>query len=118
MLGEVGIDRSFRVPFQPFESVYPDSPGTRRLSPFTVPLDHQLAIVEAQLAIAVELKRNASMHSVKAQQATVDLLQRMSDRYGQAWDDISVDLHSCGLSAESWKQVEVSKVAMRSPVLS
>ena len=29
-------------------------------------------------------------------------------RYGDRWRAISVDLHSCGLSAEVWRTVEVS----------
>jgi len=46
------------------------------------------------------------MHSVRAQQATVDLLKRCSAKYGEAWDRISFDLHSCGLRAETWCEIE------------
>ncbi|TFY61964.1 hypothetical protein EVJ58_g4170 [Rhodofomes roseus] len=87
MLGEVGLDRVCRVPFAP-------------------PADPPAAVLEAQLALAVELRRNVSTHSVKAQQATLELLARMKARYGRAWDAISVDMHSCGLSAQTWIALE------------
>jgi Tat protein secretion system quality control protein TatD with DNase activity len=80
---------------------------SRALSPFHVPLDHQLAILEAQLSMAVELKRNVSLHSVKAHQATVNILHSMKAKYGERWLRISLDLHSCGLSAQMWSNVEV-----------
>lgn len=99
MLGEVGLDRMFRVPFD-----YNAAP--RQLTPFTVPFDHQLAILEAQLDLAVTLGRNVSMHSVKAQLATADLLAKMRARHQDSWVRISVDLHSCGLSPETWRDIE------------
>ncbi|EPT03519.1 hypothetical protein FOMPIDRAFT_1028783 [Fomitopsis schrenkii] len=109
MLGEVGLDRVCRIPYAPpadppYASAAGD--GGRELSPFTIPIVHQLAVLEAQLALAVELRRNVSMHSVKAQQATLDLLARMKARHGSAWEAISVDMHSCGLSAQTWTAIE------------
>lgn len=100
MVGEVGLDRSFKVPFDYFAE-------NRKLTPFTIPLEHQLAILEAQLDLAVELKRNASVHSVKAQQATIELLHKLERRHGESWYRISVDMHSCGFSPEAWTNVEV-----------
>lgn len=100
MLGEVGLDRLFRVPYS-----YHASP--RKLTPFTVPLEHQLAILEAQLDLAVELQRNISIHSVKAQAVTMDLLSKMHKKHGMKWNKISVDMHSCGLSPETWRQLQV-----------
>ena len=102
MLGEVGLDRSFRISYQSIPS-----PPPRRLSSFITPIQHQLAILEAQIGLAVELKRHISMHSVAAQQITIDLLSRMKERHEAAWRAISIDLHSCGLSLESWKTLEV-----------
>ncbi|KAF9486579.1 Metallo-dependent hydrolase [Pholiota conissans] len=99
MLGEVGLDRAFRVPVDFFAS-------PRVLTPFHIPLAHQLAVLEAQMDVAVELGRNVSVHSVKAQQATIDLLAGMRTRYGERWSKISVDMHSCGFSAQSWRDVE------------
>jgi Tat protein secretion system quality control protein TatD with DNase activity len=43
MLGEVGLDRIFRVPIQ-----YRVPGQNRELTPFTIPLDHQLKILKAQ----------------------------------------------------------------------
>ncbi|KAG1754965.1 uncharacterized protein EDB91DRAFT_1325933 [Suillus paluster] len=99
MLGEVGIDRASRVPYN-----YVSSPGD--LTPFTIPLEHQLAILEAQLDLATELGRNVSMHSVKSQQATVELLDRMTERHGERWMKISIDIHSCGFSPQTWLYIE------------
>ncbi|OSD06213.1 Metallo-dependent hydrolase [Trametes coccinea BRFM310] len=111
MLGEVGIDRVCRIPYtRPADPPYAEAADTddgssRELSPFTIPLEHQLAVLEAQLALAVELKRNVSLHSVKCQQATGELLDRMKAKHGSQWLKISVDLHSCGLSAQTWEQL-------------
>lgn len=109
MLGEVGLDRACRVPYAP-----PSPPpyvlldNRRDLSPFTIPLEHQVAVLEAQFDLAVKLKRNVSFHSVKSQQTTVELLDRLKTKHGDAWYAISVDMHSCGLSAQTWKDIEVS----------
>jgi Tat protein secretion system quality control protein TatD with DNase activity len=99
MLGEVGLDRSFRVPFD-----YLASP--RELTPFVIPLHHQLVILEAQLDLAVELSRNVSLHSVKSQLPTTELLQKMQHRFHDRWSHINIDIHSCGLSPETWRDIE------------
>lgn len=102
-VGEVGLDRSFRVPYD-----YHATP--RELTSFGIPLQHQLAILEAQIDLAIELERNVSIHSVKSQQATVDLLQKMKKKVGdEKFLRISLDLHSCGLSAQTWRDVEASQ---------
>lgn len=100
MLGEVGLDRAARVPIE-----YAAIP--RELTNFTVPLEHQLAVLEPQIDLAVEFRRNISIHSVKSHQATLDLLNRMHQRHGFKWQRISIDLHSCGLSVETWRAIEV-----------
>ena len=109
MVGEVGLDRSSLIPFgRPFSPPYALRYAERReMSPFTIPLAHQLPILEAQLELAVELRRNVSVHSVQSQQATVELLGRMKARHGERWSAISVDMHSCGLSVETWRTLEV-----------
>lgn len=99
MLGEVGIDRAARIPVDHSASIV-------ELTPFTVPLEHQLAILEAQMDVAVELGRNISLHSVKSHQATLDLLNRMHDKYKASWLHINIDFHSCGVSVETWKAIE------------
>ncbi|KAF8346953.1 TatD DNase family Scn1 [Amanita rubescens] len=101
MLGEVGLDRSFRLPIDYFSS-------PRELTPFTIPLEHQLIVLEAQLDLAVELERNISFHSVKSQQATIALLDRMRSRHSKCWHKISIDFHSCGFSPETWRRIEAS----------
>lgn len=109
MLGEVGLDRAARIPyFPPSPTPYVlHDPMKKELSPFTIPVEHQLKVLEAQVEVAVELGRNVSMHSVKAQQATTEFLDRMVKRFGERWTRVSVDLHSCGLSAETWRVIEV-----------
>ncbi|KAF8910141.1 hypothetical protein CPB84DRAFT_1355249 [Gymnopilus junonius] len=99
MLGEVGLDRVFRVPLDYFAS-------PRQLTSFTIPLNHQLAILEAQMEVAVELERNVSVHSVKSQLMTVELLKRMKEKHSEKWNKISVDMHSCGLSPQTWRDIE------------
>lgn len=114
MVGEIGLDRVVRIPYSyPSPPPYALNDAKKDLSPFTIPLDHQLVVIEAQLDIAVELKRNVSFHSVKSQQATVDLLNRMKSKHGRAWEIISVDMHSCGLSAQTWKDIEVRGYIIR-----
>ncbi|KAF8899080.1 TatD DNase family Scn1 [Infundibulicybe gibba] len=101
LLGEVGLDRIFRIPFPSSLSSTP-----RRLTPFTVPIEHQLFILEAQVSLAVELRRPISLHSVKAQGATLDFLKRMRNQHGPQWDEISLDMHSCGVSPQTWREIE------------
>ncbi|KAI0695652.1 TatD DNase family Scn1 [Cytidiella melzeri] len=107
MLGEVGLDRICRVPYStPAPTPYALHDGKRELSPFTISLEHQLTILEAQLDLAVEMRRNTSLHSVKSQEATVKLLNKMLRKHGNRWTEISVDLHSCTLSAQTLKDIQ------------
>ncbi len=108
MLGEVGLDRACRIPYtSPALPPYVENDSRRDLSPFTIPLSHQLAILEAQIELAIELKRNVSFHSVKCQQTTVGLLDKLKAKHEEDWNAISVDMHSCGLSVETWRDIEV-----------
>jgi Tat protein secretion system quality control protein TatD with DNase activity len=119
MLGEVGIDRAARIPFAGAEvsegANDDDDGGHRALSPFSTPFAHQLAILEAQLALAVELRRNVSLHSVKSSAQTCTLFDNMAAKYGAAWFAISVDVHSCTLSPEVWRNIEVRPVLLHHP---
>ncbi|KAF8971729.1 TatD DNase family Scn1 [Flammula alnicola] len=99
MLGEVGLDRAFRVPIDYFTS-------PRILTSFTIPLTHQIAVLQPQMELAVELGRNISIHSVKSQQVTLDLLTAMKRKFSERWNRISVDMHSCGFSAQTWRDAE------------
>ena len=110
MLGEVGIDRVARVSFAGPGALNDDAndgANDRGLSPFLTPLAHQFTILEAQLALAVELRRNVSMHSVKAPSQTRSLFDRMAAAHGAAWFAISVDVHSCKFSPEAWREIGV-----------
>jgi Tat protein secretion system quality control protein TatD with DNase activity len=116
MLGEVGLDRSFRVPFVPLsgygeaEPLVPDD-GIR-LTPFFVPVEHQQAILEAQLDVAIDFGVNVSFHSVKAPAQTLTVLRRMLERRGAQFDAISIDMHSCALSVSTWKDIQVQYVVL------
>ena len=117
MLGEVGIDRAARIPFAGANVLEgDDNGGHRTLSPFSTPFAHQLTILEAQLALAVELRRNVSLHSVKSSAQTRALFDNMAAKYGAAWFAISVDVHSCTLSPEVWRDIEVRPVLLQPPV--
>ena len=121
MLGEVGIDRACRVPYRrPADPPYSDYAQTdanddspRALSPFAIPLEHQLRVLEAQLGVAVEMERNVSLHSARCQAATAELLDRMYKKHGERWLRISVDLHSCGLSAQTFRDISVGALTPR-----
>jgi Tat protein secretion system quality control protein TatD with DNase activity len=126
MLGEVGIDRAARIPFagaEVSEGGNDDDDenggggGQRTLSPFSTPFAHQLTVLEAQLALAVELRRNVSLHSVKSSAQTCALFDNMAAKYGAAWFAISVDVHSCTLSPEVWRDIEVRPVLLHHPRL-
>ena len=117
MLGEVGIDRAARIPWAGTVDAASSVGGTngRTLSPFSTPFAHQLAILEAQLALAVELRRNVSLHSVKASAQTRELFDKMAAMHGAAWFAISVDVHSCTLSPEVWLGIEVRPFYLHFP---
>ncbi|KAG9025041.1 hypothetical protein FRB95_010614 [Tulasnella sp. JGI-2019a] len=101
LLGEVGIDRALRIPVKPYPAATPS-----KLTPFYVPHEHQSVILERQIELAIEMKRSVSVHSVKSQQLTMELLKRLKDKHGAAFGAINLDLHSCGFSPEMCKEVQ------------
>lgn len=89
LVGEVGLDRAFRLPYGGFmpagdvtaktggskEEYTPGSREGRPLSPHRVHLDHQKMILKAQFELAGKLRRPVSVHSVQTHGAIFDLLQ-------------------------------------------
>ncbi|KIW96130.1 uncharacterized protein Z519_03197 [Cladophialophora bantiana CBS 173.52] len=95
LVGEVGLDRSFRLPQGPSamtgdiknktcgsdEDYTPGSREGRPLSPYRVSIDHQKVVVRAQFELAAKLQRPLSVHSVQAHGLIFELMQAMWKGY-------------------------------------
>lgn len=127
LLGEVGLDRAFRIPTSrdsikdqiSEQGILASDPAAeskpnehtlalrgKRLTSLGVPIQHQTRVLLAQVGVAVDFGRSISMHSVRAGEATADFLKECCRVYNGtdpsrgAFRDVNLDLHSCTLSAE------------------
>lgn len=108
MLGEVGLDRSFRIPYPQTDakSNREEHKVSKKFTELKTPVQHQLRLLKQQMEVAFSLNRNVSMHSVQAQGATVELLTWL-DKQSTEWKKSTskICLHSYGGSVETIAQI-------------
>lgn len=69
IVGEIGIDKPFRLPYSS-----PTTANPLALSPYHVSIPHQSMIFEAQLELAMAMNRPISIHGVGQQGRVYDIL--------------------------------------------
>ncbi len=108
LLGEVGIDRAFRIPrrawnYDPHRTDLDTS--IPKLTKLKTPQTHQLTVLRAQIDVALQYKRNISLHSVQAAGLTVDLLSSLRNTDIAAFGAVRISLHSCTLDNNVVKSI-------------
>lgn len=108
MLGEVGLDKAFRIP-HPARLAQSDRADasekrSKRFTDIRTPVQHQLRLLRAQLEVAFELDRNISIHCVHAQGPIIQMLADLPQS-SKHWNRSTSKLcmHSYGGSVDSIK---------------
>ncbi|SPO32215.1 related to Cut9 interacting protein scn1 [Ustilago trichophora] len=109
LLGEVGIDRAFRIPrkpwdYNPHSHTHSDS-ALPKLTKLKTPPQHQLTILQSQLSLALTHKRNVSLHTVQAAGLTTTLLSHLKHTSISSFGAIRISLHSCTLDNNVIKSI-------------
>lgn len=104
-IGEIGLDKAFKIPYP--SQLLSECPSLPKNSDLATPISHQIKVVEAQVDLAIKLKKNVSQHCVRATMDTVELLKRFK-KEKEGFEGIYVCLHSFGGSAEAAKQIQKS----------
>ncbi|AMD22402.1 HGR063Wp [Eremothecium sinecaudum] len=89
-IGEIGIDRLFRLPEDGFFNDLGDATARPRLTRVTVKVEHQVAVFRRMCQLAVETGLAVSIHAVKCQELLFNVCR---DELGP-YSSVTICLHS------------------------